>query len=248
MLTALIFLGHNVNHTHAEEIPIRERLISIDVQDQDFLQTLEVLAGQLGITIEIHGSKPGGTRSIDLDYMPVDKAMVRIMRAYGVRNHVASFNPEEMNLTLIIIGSAPFLASESVKTPKSRDFWKDEPLTKEQLARLREQSAIIVAQMEEAAEPLTPEQLERLREQSAKIEAEIEESSQPLTEEQLERLREQSFWIELDMQEASQPLTSDQLERLREQSRRIQEEEERAAQPLTEEQLRRIREQSKELE
>ena len=236
-MTAIFFIGHN--YAQAEEIPVRERLISVDKQNQDFTQALESIANQAGITINVHGQIPEGKRDLSMSQVPMGQAMAQVLRMYGVRNHAAAYNPETGTVMLAILETSTHVAALSPEAEPTIDFW-DKPLTEDQLARLREQSEIIVAEMEESALPLAPFQIEQLREQSSAMEKEMEESSQPLTPEQLERLREQSFVIELEMEEASRPLTPEQLERLRKQSRRIQEAEESASKPLTREQMQQL--------
>lgn len=246
IVLSMALLLSGLTHARADNIPLKERLISIDLQDHDFTQVMEVIAGQAGVGVDVRGAKPALRRDISFHQVPLGQAMAQLMRAYGVMNHAAAYDPEAKSIMLVLLKTIPVdLADDSWRKDVQEDhdsFFK--PLTQEQLERLREQNILYLAQMEEAMKPLTQEQMELLREESEKIEAEMEEAMQPLTPEQMERLQEQSFWIELEMEEASQPLTDEQIERLREQSRRIQEEQDRAAQPLTDEQLRRLREQS----
>jgi hypothetical protein len=241
LLTAIVFSGHN--YAQAEEKPVAERLVTINLEDQDFTQALAAIADQAGITINIHGQTPAGKRDISINNLPLNEAMGHILRIYGVRNHAAAFNPEKKTVMLAILETPTMLAALSPQTQPRIDISLDEPLTSEQLERLKEQSELIVAEMEESALPLAPFQIEQLREQSSAMEAEMEEN-QPLTPEQLERLREQSRNIQEEDESSSHPLTEEQLQRLREQSRKIQEEDESSSHPLTEEQLRRLREQS----
>ena len=246
LLTAFIVMGHNL--AQAEEKPVAERLVSINLEDQDFTQALKAIADQAGITINIHGQAPTGKRDITLKQVPLNQALAQVLRLYGVRNHAAAYNPETRTVMLAILETSTLVAALSPQDQPRIDISMDEPLTREQLEQLKEQSEIIVAEMEEALLPLAPYQLEQLREQNSAMETKMEDA-QPLTPEQMERLREQSRQIEMEMEEASQPLTLDQLERLREQSRsRIQDEEERTSQPLTEDQLRRLREQGQQLQ
>ena len=245
LLTAFIFIGHSIGQ--AEEVPVRERLVSVNLQDQDFTQALEAIAGQAGITVNLHGQMPAGKRDLSMDQVSLGQAIAQVLRMYGVRNHAAAYNPETGTIMLAILETSTYVAALSPQTESKIDIWKSEPLTEDQLARLREQSAIIVAEMEEASQPLTYDQMERLRKQSHEIETEMEDD-QPLTAEQQERLREQSWQMELEMEQASQPLTQEQLERLREQSRQVEMEMEDASQPLTPEQLERLREQSAQIE
>jgi hypothetical protein len=244
LFTAIFFIGHN--YAQAEEKPVAERLVSVNLEDQDFTQALKAMADQAGITISIHGQIPAGKRDISITNMSLNEAMGHILRIYGVRNHAAAYNPEKKTVMLAILETSTLVAALSPQAQPRVDISLDEPLTREQLERLKEQSEIIVAEMEESALPLAPFQIEQLREQSSAMEKEMGEASQPLTPEQLERLREQSWQIENEIEEASLPLTPEQLERLREQSHEVEMEDD--SQPLTPEQLERLREQSVQIE
>jgi hypothetical protein len=238
LLTAFIVMGHNL--AQAEEKTVAERLVTINLEDQNFNQALKAVAEEAGITINIHGQIPAGKRDISITNMSLNEAMGHILRIYGVRNHAAAYNPEIGTLMLAILETSTTVAALSPQSQPRIDISLDEPLTREQLERLKEQSEIIVAEMEESALPLAPFQIEQLREQSSAMEKEMEGASQPLTPEQLEKLREQSWQMEMEMEEASKPLTPEQLERLREQSHRIQEAEESASKPLTRDQMQRL--------
>ena len=245
LLTAIFFIGHN--YAQAEEIPVRERLISVDKQDQDFVQALESIADQAGINLNIHGQIPEGKRDLSMDQMPLGKAMAQVLRMYGVRNHAAAYNPETGTVMLAILETSTHVAALSPEAEPTIDFW-DKPLTEDQLARLREQSEIIVAEMEEISKPLTPEQLERLFDKSADIEWEMNEISQPLTPEQLERLRGQSAEIEREMHNNALPLTTEQMQKLRDQSSVIESEMIETTKPVNPEQLMQLKEQSRLIE
>jgi hypothetical protein len=238
LLTALIFFGHNINYIQAEEITVKDRLISIDMQNQDFTQAMEAIAGQAGVIINLHGEIPAGKRDLLMDQVPMGQAMARVLKMYGVRNHAAAYNPETGTVMLAILETSTMMAALSPETEPRIDLWKDEPLTEEQMDRLREQSEILVAEMEEASLPLTYDQMERLQEQSYDVEMGMDED-QPLTTEQMEKLREHSWQMEMELAEASQPLTAEQLKRLRVQN----EAEMKDDQPLTPEQLQRLKEQ-----
>ena len=53
LLTAIFFIGHS--YAQAEERPLAERLVTINLEDQNFTQALEAIADQAGITINILG-------------------------------------------------------------------------------------------------------------------------------------------------------------------------------------------------
>jgi hypothetical protein len=241
LLTSFCVMGHNL--AQAEEKHVAERLVSINLEDQDFTQAMAAIADQAGITIKLHGQTPAGKRDISVTIMPLNEAMAQILRLYGVRNHAAAYNPEKKTVMLAILETSTHVAALSPQTEPKIDILKSQLLTDAQLALLQEHSEIIVAEMEESALPLVPFQIEQLREQSSAMETEMEDN-QPLTPEQLERLREQSRNIQEEEESSSQPLTEEQLQRLSQQSRIIEEEEERASQPLSEEQLQRLQKQN----
>jgi hypothetical protein len=246
LLTAFIVMDHNL--AQAEEKPVAERLVTINLEDKDFTQTLKTIADQAGITINIHGQTPAGKRDISITNMSLNEAMGHILRIYAVRNHAAAYNPDTGAVMLAILETSTMLAALSPQTQTRIDAWISKPLTKDQEELLRTQSEIIVAEMEELSLPLVPYQLEQLREKSAELDSEMHQQSQPLTPEQLEHLSEQSRLIELEMEEISQPLTEEQLQRLKAHSDKIEEEMEIYSQPLTEEQMQSLRETSQELE
>lgn len=223
------------------EPPMNQRVLSLEIQNLSFDEALNAVSGKLTVNIHFVGDKPPGTRNISLKDVTLGRAMGRIMRAYGVDNHAVAYQADTNTLVVANLKSASIrdLRTRAALGPESH---ADQPLTPEQLARLRESSLQLMAELEEAAKPLTQEQLDRLREQSLAYEESLEQASQPLTEEQLDRLREQSRQYEQELEQASQPLTPEQLERLQEQSRRFEEDEKQASSPLTEEQLRMLRE------
>jgi len=245
LLTAVLLFGYSF--LHAENNPVQERMISIDKKDQNFAQALEAIAEQARITFNIHGELPQATRDLSLDQIPLDQALFQVLNIFGVSNHAAAYNPDTGTVMLAILKTSTQVAALSPQTQPRINIWNDKPLTEDQLSRFREQSEIIVAQMEEASLPLTFDQVERLREQSAEKDAEMEQYSQSLTPEQLERLRSQSRLLEMEMEEVSTPLTEEQLQRLRKQSELIEEEMEEYSQPLSQEQIQRLKENDPEL-
>jgi type II secretory pathway component GspD/PulD (secretin) len=93
LLTAIVFSGHNL--AQAEEKPVAERLVSVNLEDQDFTQALKAIADQAGITINIHGQTPAGKRDLSLKQVPLNQALAQVLRLYGVLNHAAAYNPEK---------------------------------------------------------------------------------------------------------------------------------------------------------
>ena len=109
LLTAIFFIGHN--YAQAEEIPVRERLISVDKQDQDFVQALESIADQAGITFNIYGQIPEGKRDLSMDEVPLGQAMAQVFRMYGIRNHAAAYNPGTETVMLAILETSTHVAT-----------------------------------------------------------------------------------------------------------------------------------------
>lgn len=245
-LFAISFMSGS-NHASAEAKPVRERLISIDIQDQDFSQTMESIVGQLDLELRIQGEKPSGKRDLVMKDVPLDQAMAKALRFYGVINHAAVYDTENRSIMLFIIKSVPVTAA-SLDDEAELGIWIDEPLTPEMLDQLKEQSNLIVAEMEESFQPLTQNELESLRERSAQIDGEMAQQIQPLTPEQIEQLKEQSMRIDWEMEEISRPLTEEQFNRLREQSHQIELDMEKHIQPLNQEQLQQLKEQSRQIE
>jgi type II secretory pathway component GspD/PulD (secretin) len=131
LLTAIFFIGHNL--AQAEEKPVAERLVSVNLEDQDFTQALKTIADQAGITINIHGQTPAGKRDISINQMPLNQALAHILRIYGVRNHAAAYNPETGTVMLAILETSTLVAALSPQAQPRIDISLDEPLTPEQL-------------------------------------------------------------------------------------------------------------------
>ena len=117
LLTAIFFIGHN--YVQAEEVPVRERLISIDKQDQDFTQALKAIADQAGINFNVHGQVPSGNRDLSLKDIPLDQAMTQILRMYGVSNHAVAYNPETGTVMLTFLGSQMIASKDLTENHKS---------------------------------------------------------------------------------------------------------------------------------
>ncbi|PTN33795.1 hypothetical protein C6366_13995 [Desulfonatronum sp. SC1] len=229
----------------ASAIPVSERLVSIEVQDQSFNQVLDAIARQVDVNINFIGQEPPGKRDVSLKEVPIGRTMNRVMRLFGVENHAVSYHAETNTLMVANLKSSPMVAALFLDNVRSGhdEGHGTEPLNEAQLEQLREHNLLILAEMEESVRPLTPHQISQLREQS---EASGDEVDQPLTEDQVRRLREQSELVEAQDELASQPLTTEQIERLRQLSEMIQEEDELASRPLTNDQIQQLREQSRE--
>ena len=193
LLTAIFFIGHN--YAQAEEIPVRERLISVNKQDQNFTQALEAIANQAGIAINIHGQIPEGKRDLSMDQMPLGKAMAQVMKMYGVLNHAAAYNPDTGTVMLAILETSTMVARlPSKDEPEIEISLSMEPLTGDQISQLVPDNPIdymplTLAQIdmlepddESDYQPLSPEQMTQL-------EPENVDDYQPLTQEQIEQLK-----------------------------------------------------------
>jgi hypothetical protein len=216
-----------------------ERLVNLEMKDQDFDQALEVIKGQMKIEIVYHGPRPDPATKRDISFakVPLDQAVARIMRTFGVENHVAIYNTDNNILVQVDVhGFSAVAAAPPLQNPKRLSMDADiKPLALAQTDHLIAQSTLIIAQMKKSARRLTPEQRKSLQGQSAGIEAERAESMKPLSPEQLDQLKARSQLIELDEQR-DQPLSSEQLQRLQINSNRIEAEVETKSQPLTNEQ------------
>ena len=190
LLTALIFFGHN-NHIHAEEIPLRQKLISIDLNDQDFTQAMEAIAGQAGVKIDIHGNNPVGSRSLKFEAVPIDQVITEVANTYGILNHAVAFNSETKKLTIVILKSASAELDLPFPGDQHIEFW-EKPLTSEQMRQLDDYDDIgspfplTADQMRQldfddglSRKSLTQEQMEQL---------EFEHQDQSLTVEQMSQL------------------------------------------------------------
>ena len=193
VLTAIFFIGHN--YAQAEEKPVAERLVTINLESQDFTQALKAIANQAGIRINIHGQTPAGIRDISINQMPLNQAMAHILRIYGVRNHAAAYNPETGTVMLAILETSTHLAVFSPQSQTRIDTKEGDVLTSNQMEELKKKSALILAEMEESSLPITPYQIEHLHEKSIDIITDMDQSSQLLDEEQLQRLREKNTEI-----------------------------------------------------
>ncbi len=236
-----------VTHAHIQPqaVPLRDRLVSLNLEDADFMQALDAIANDIDATVRFIGEKPSGNRNINLKEVVFGQAVSRIMRMYGVYNHAAAYDMETNTLTVAILRSSS--SNEIVVHPMRGGrgiLWDhDAPLTDAQLRLLRERSAIYFAQLEESdsQQPLTYEQIELLNQLNADPEDKIGSDtvlseqqlhelktasddyerrdliwSQPLNEDQIDVLRERALHHDADMQQYQQPLTPDQIQRLRE--------------------------------
>jgi hypothetical protein len=213
-----------------------KRLVTLEIKDQNFSRTIEAIAGQLKIEILYHGPEPAAKRDISLANVPLDQAVSRIMRTYGIENHVTVYNTDKNILVQVEVhgfsGAGVVLPLQNQKRP---GMGADRgPLTLDQTDRLIAQSALIDAEMDENSRRLTPEQVEQLKSHTEEIEAEKAKSMKPLTPQQLDQLKTRSQKIELEQQH-DQPLTPEQLQKLRRNSDRIEAELEGKSQPLTNE-------------
>jgi hypothetical protein len=243
LFTAIFFIGHN--YAQAEEKPVVERLVTINLEDQDFNQALMNIADQSGITINIHGQIPAGKRDISITNMSLNEAMGHILRIYGVRNHAAAYNPEKKTVMLAILETSTLVAALSPQLQTRLDDCGGDILTSNQMEEIKKKSSLILAEMEESSLPITPYQIEHLREKSLNIESDMDPSSQLLNEEQLQLLREKNA-EETEMDPSSQLLNDEQLQLLREKNAE-ETEMDPSSQLLNDEQLQLLRKNNTEI-
>jgi hypothetical protein len=217
-----------------------ERLVNIEVKGQDFFEALDAIAEQLKIKIVYHGRKPAANRDILFVKLPLDQALSRITRLYGIESLATVYKKENNTLSQVDVyghftadssGSGPSFQTQPrigkrvIDSDGIIDSDSDEKaLTLAQRSHLVAQSSLLEAETEASMRPLTAEQLEQLRKRSAEIEAEEKENTGSLSQEQLKQLKVQSQLIESEEQRDVLPLSSEQMHRLRENSARIQRE------------------------
>jgi hypothetical protein len=196
LLTAFIVMGHNL--AQAEEKTVAERLVTINLEDQNFNQALKAVAEEAGITINIHGQIPAGKRDISITNMSLNEAMGHILRIYGVRNHAAAYNPEIGTLMLAILETSTTVAALSLGLEAKSVENEMKFLTEEEFARLapeyeEEYSTLtlyefeLLLALEESSEiykTLTQEEFDLL-------ERELPEEYKTLTSEEFNRLLEE---------------------------------------------------------
>lgn len=240
LLTAIFFVGHN--YIQAEEKTVSERLVSLELKDQDFTQALEAIADQVGITINIHGQIPEGKRDMSMDLMPLGKAMAQVMKMYGVRNHAAAYNPEAGTVMLAILETSTQIAALSPQTQPKVDMVNDHNLTQKQFSQLRDYSNLMIAGLDQDHEFLSYEQMEMLKEYSDQMEGDT--TDDPLTPEQIQQLWEYSSQHDFQETDVDTPLTADQIEYLRNYSSQKNQETEMDTTPLSPDQIEVMRQES----
>lgn len=213
-------------------------LLDLEMKNQDFQKVIDAVAAKLNMTIVLHGEKPITKRNIAFSKMPLDQAIERIMRLYGVENHAEIFNINNNNLVRVDIHLYSITADVlNLQTQKLMDVSNGEkPLTSDQITNLIAQEKQIEEELNENSRPLTPEQKERLQLQGAALDAEINSGTLPLTPEQIEKLRERSLIIQLEEQN-DHPLSFNQLQEMRQNSARIEAENDSAQRPLRKDQV-----------
>jgi hypothetical protein len=211
LLTAIVFSGHNL--AQAEEKPVAERLVSVNLEDQDFTQALKAIADQAGITINIHGQMPQTKRDLFLKQVPLNQALAQVLRLYGVRNHAAAYNPETGTVMLAILETSTLVAALTPQAQPKNDMENDHNLTQEQLAKLQDYSNLMIAEIDHDHEFLSYEQQEMMKEHSDRMEGETKDDS--LTPEQIQKLIEYSAQHDFQETDVDTPLREDQIEELR---------------------------------
>ena len=205
LLTSLLFLAPTAQ---AAETPIKERIISIDLQNQNFTQAIEAIADQAGISIKLRGEKPQGNRDLSFKKLSVENAIAQVLRQYGVQNHVAAIDTKKQQLMLAVLETSKYI-EPSITEQESADNKQKlniQPLTAKQIAQLvpedpanklpLSKEQISQLQPEPEHEPLTQEQIDQLI---------PEEEHEPLTQEQIDQLIPE---------EEHEPLTQEQIDKL----------------------------------
>lgn len=222
-------------HIQPQTVPLRDRLVNLNLEDADFMQALDAISEQLNIKINFRGQRPSGERSLVLSGVPLGVAITRVVRLYGVQSHAAAYSTESMTTTLAILrtSSVADLSRHRLRTGIS--FEDSDPLTPVQMEYLAHQNSFVLAGMEEAMQPLAHHQMEYLREIGT---VRDEDEGASLTSGQKEALQDQSLLIEKDMEYTSQPLTPQEIQQLEYPGYRGIHEEGQEQRPLTNDQLR----------
>lgn len=132
MVTALLFLGQDPSV--ADSSPLKERLVAIDKQDLDFSQAIGAIAEQAGVTIILHGQATEVKKNLTINEMPLDQALSRTLRVYGVQSHATVFDRKNGTLTLTLVGvgeqtsTTKYLPRNDASIP-SRQTYADEERT-----------------------------------------------------------------------------------------------------------------------
>ena len=176
---------------------VRNRLICLDFQNQEFTQIMESIANQAQISIKIKGFIPSGKRDLQLNQVPVDKAVEQLMRLYGIQNHAVSYSTSESRIRLAMFGFPPdaLLTRRADYPSKSRLKENDCPSAGEGLEKPAEKAEMVLARVKKDGS-LTLKQVQMLDRQN--INFLIESKGRSLTPDQILQLKMQSAHFEAE--------------------------------------------------
>ncbi|MDZ7761267.1 MAG: hypothetical protein U5L00_13570 [Desulfovermiculus sp.] len=184
--------------TGATETPAKERLIDIELQDQKLRQALNSIAGHFDILIHFHGETPQYRRDIFLTQASLKQAISKIMRAYGIQNHVAAYDPEtgDIMLAVLELGST----DADLRNEKSEKDFKLQmsSMTADEFSKLiRSNKQQLRGITEDEYAELMPTALEDMRamgsDEYAELEPSSEENLKGMSPDELFKLKPTSF-------------------------------------------------------
>lgn len=186
------------------------RFVSLDLKDKDFIQVLSSVSDQMGIDIVFSGEQPAAKKDIKIASVPLDRAIVQIVRRYDIENHAVVYNTEGGAEKIKLYGytertsTSPSFSTANLAKSIELD---DTPVTREQLDLLAAQNQQI--KVEEDNQSLTSEQLTKLEEKSEIIEA--DEEVTPLLAEQKRMFKERNEESKSDFYDNQEPLQKEKL-------------------------------------
>ena len=222
--------------THSLQMP-QKTILQSHVTLEESINNLSKI---FNVKIEIAGpfSVPSIKFDLNMNHATLEEAVKEAIRKAGVQNHALVWDKTGKTLRLLTFESGKKTIVKDVyyQNTSDRDLFKYdvEPLTQEQIYLLAQQDNGLA----NAIEPLTPDQIERLKDESSRMEVEAKKGASPLEAEQIERLKAQSSDMKAEMEEKMKPLTAEQMNQLKKQSPENENQEvESVPEPLTKEQI-----------
>jgi len=100
LVSGLCFGTHPVK---AEEAPILASLVTIDKKQVNITQVFETIREQSGVNVKIQGNKPSAKRDVILPEMPMNQAIKKVLKLYGIESHAAVYNFDTKDVLLVIL-------------------------------------------------------------------------------------------------------------------------------------------------
>lgn len=187
------------------------RFVNLDLKAKDFIQVLSSLSDQIGIDIVFSGEHPDTKKDIKIAEVPLDRAIVQIVRHYDIENHAVVYKTEGGVEKIKLYGynertgTSPSFSTVNLAKSIEHD---ETPVSREQLDLLATQSQPI--KLEEGRQPLTYEQLTKLKKEESEI-IESDEGIKPLLAEQKRILKERNEEVRADSFDNQAPLQKEKL-------------------------------------